>query len=63
MRFVDRQCLTARTRHETERHWRTGNHQESRLIIKPKKIHIRYMAESFDQGKTILQYENDFIGF
>ena len=63
MRFVDRQCLAARTRHETERHWRTENHHESRLIIKSKKIHIRNMAESFDQEETILQYANDFIGF
>ena len=60
MRFVNRQCLTTRIRHETDRYWRTGHHQESRLIIEYKKFICETWLKILIRRRQYLQYANDF---
>ena len=61
--IFNRQCLTTRTRHKTKRYWRTGHHQEPRLIKKYKKYIFETWLKILIRRRLYLHYANDFMGF
>ena len=63
VRFVDKQCLSTRTTHETERYWKTRHHQESRLIIEYNEFIHETWLKILIRRRQYLQYANDFMGF
>ena len=60
VRFVDKQCLSTRTTHETERYWKTRHHQESRLIIEYNEFIYETWLKILIRRRQYLQYANDF---